>query len=209
MAAKYRIVPRSRAQLEAMASPENARQPESLPWVLYDTQPFVNATTTSLAYYTTQQSDKTLGNMEGSGALPDPQYFEVMNIGMDLLNVPFQIAAATAVGPINDLALLLHSARATFEINVSNKRTGPFPATFLHASGGPTGFGYGTFTAPGGHQWAVNGIFDGGYNVGGSIIFKPKVGFDVTLRFAAVQTLNVNNQNLRIWMQGVLHRAVL
>lgn len=208
MAARFKVVPRTRQQLETLASPENARQPESLPWVLYDTQNYDSAATTALTFFTTQQSDKTLGNMEGGGSLPDPQYFELYNIGLDVLLAPFASAADDVVGPINDIALLLFAHRGTFEINVSNKRTGPFPLSFLHASGGPVGFEWGTLTAEAWHGYANNGIFDGGYSVGGSIIFKPKVGFDVTLRWASAATTRAD-VNLRVWLQGVLHRAVL
>ena len=210
MGFRIKIRPKTRAQLAMLANPESANQPEALPWVLYDTQSWVTAVTNSNTYFGTVQGDKTLGNMEGPGQLPDPQYFEIAYWGLDFLFAAVNTAApAVTISPQADLISFLFTNRGTFEFNISNKRIGPFPMSFFHASGGPTGYGWTNSATTGRFEYANNGIFDGGFCVENAIIIPPKLGFDVTLRTAAAVTLGVTPLNVRAWMAGVLHRRVL
>ena len=210
---KFKVVPKTKQQLIRLANPEQANQPEVLPWVLYDTQTFTDASTTSLTFFASTNNNKSLSNMESAGQIPDPQFFEVYYFGLDIMR-QVTTTAGGVPGAIDDIQLLLwgdagdgsDSGRWTF--NISNKRFGPFPISFLHASGGATGFGWGTFTAEESLQFANNGIFDGGFYVGGSIIIPPKVGFDVTLDWGGSVDLT-GNLALRMWMAGALHRRVL
>jgi hypothetical protein len=204
-----RVVARTRGVLARDANPQSAAQPEALPWVLYDTQAWTTAVTTNQTYFTAIQNDKTLGNMEGPGQLPDPQYFEVHYIGCDFL-VPGQfLVAAAATGPMTDIIQFLFTQRGTFEFNISNKRVGPFPLSFLHASGGVTGYFASNSATVGKLEYANNGVFDGGFCVGGSILIPPKVSFDITLRLAAAPTLTNTPLNVRVWQAGALYRRVL
>jgi len=166
MGFRIHIRPKTRAQLAAIANPESANQPEALPWVLYDTVAWTTASTTSGTYFGTVQSDKTLGNMEGPGQLPDPQYFEIAYWGCDFLDPVLTAAApAATTGPIIDIGNFLFGGRATWTFNISNKRVGPFPLTFMHASGGPTGFGYTISGTTNRVEYGNNGVFDGGFCV--------------------------------------------
>ncbi len=210
MGFRIKIRPKTRQQLAMLANPESANQPEALPWVLYDTQAWTTATTTTATYFGTVQGDKTLGNMEGPGQLPDPQYFEIAYWGLDFLFAAVNSAApAVTISPQADLISFIFTNRGTFEFNISNKRIGPFPMTFFHASGGPTGYGWSNSATTARYEYANNGIFDGGFCVENAIIIPPKLGFDVTLRVAAATTLGVSPLNVRAWQAGVLHRRVL
>jgi len=210
MGFRIHIRPKTRAQLAAIANPESANQPEALPWVLYDTVAWTTASTTSGTYFGTVQSDKTLGNMEGPGQLPDPQYFEIAYWGCDFLDPVLTAAApAATTGPIIDIGNFLFGGRATWTFNISNKRVGPFPLTFMHASGGPTGFGYTISGTTNRVEYGNNGVFDGGFCVEEAIVIPPKLGFDVTIALAASVTLSTSPLNVRAWMAGVLHRRVL
>ena len=141
MGFRFPIKAKTRQQLAMLANPDLANQPEALPWVLYDTQAWTTVVTASAQYFLTQQGDKTLGNMEGPGQLPDPQYFEVWYWGVDFLTTPQGAAApAVGVGPIQDIGQFLNVQRATWLFGISNKNIGPFPLTFFHGSGGPTGY---------------------------------------------------------------------
>jgi len=204
-----RVVARTRGVLARDANPQSASQPEALPWVLYDTQAWTTAVTTTQTYFTTVQNDKTLGNMEGPGQLPDPQYFEVHYIGCDFLLTPNFLAAAAATGPANDILAFLFAQRGTWEFNISNKRVGPFPLSFLHASGGATGYVSTNSATTGKFEVANNGVFDGGFCVGGAILIPPKVSFDITVRTAAAPVLQTSPLNVRVWMAGALYRRVL
>jgi len=207
--ARMRVVARTRPALARAANPQSAKEPEALPWVLFDTQAWTTAVTTTQTYFTAVQNDKTLGNMEGPGQLPDPQYFEVHYIGCDFLLPEQFLIAAAATGPITDILQFLFTQRGIFTFNISNKRVGPFPLSFLHASGGATGYLTTNSATVGKLEYANNGIFDGGFCVGGALLIPPKVSFDITVQLAAVPTLTNSPLNVRIWMAGALYRRVL
>lgn len=207
--ARMRVVARTRGVLARDANPQSVSQPEALPWVLFDTQAWTTAVTANQTYFTAIQNDKTLGNMEGPGQLPDPQYFEVHYIGCDFLLSPNFLAAAAATGPANDITQFLFAQRGTFEFNISNKRVGPFPLSFLHGSGGATGYVSTNSATTGKFEVANNGVFDGGFCVAGAILIPPKVSFDITLKLAAAPTLQTSPLNVRVWQAGALYRRVL
>ncbi len=202
----------SKQQLDAIANPTFANQPEVVPWQLYDTQSVANAAAGPFVYYQTINADKTLSNMEGPGQLPDPQYLIVQYVAADVLQIPTVTAQASEpAGAISNIENLLKTARATFEFNMSNKRYGPFSLTMTAATGGATGFGYGYGTSANGTgvQWGNNGVpGTGGYPFSGALVIPPKIGFDITVRLAVAATLTAT-VNLRISMVGPLYRRVL
>lgn len=199
------------AQLAAAANPSTPGQPEAMPWFLYDTQTITSGTTTSLSFFQTVQTDKTLGNMESAGQLPDPQYFIVHYVTCDILDPPVANAghAASALGPVNDIDLILKQQRATFTFAMSNKNYGPFPLTLCHGTGGATGNGTATYTAEASIWYGNNGIIgSGGFPFLGSLVIPPKVGFSLSVNMAAAPTLS-GNISVRIGLAGVLYRRVL
>lgn len=202
---------RTRAELEMVANPQSANQPECFPYVLYDTQTYVDNTTTSLTFFTSTNSDKTLSNMEGSGQLPDPQWFEIHYMTCDLLATPVVNAGhtAAALGNLQDVQLLMDVGRPTFTLTISNKNYGPLPLNTCAALGGATGFGWGTFTAEASVAYANNGIpGSGGFPWGGALVIPPKMGFNVVLNWAAAQDIS-GNVPIRMGLCGVLYRRVL
>lgn len=211
MALRFPVKAKPRQVLAVQANPEAANQPEALPWVLYDTQAWTTAVTFTQVYFPNQNTDLTLCNMEGPGQLPDPQFFEIWYWGVDFLLAAVAAAApAATLSAWADIIQFLWTQRGTFEFNVSNKRTGPFPMSFFHGSGGPQGFGYSNSATTARMEYGNNGPADGGFCVAGAITIPPKLGFNVTLRTAAAVTLvNGSPLNVRAWMAGVLHRRVL
>jgi hypothetical protein len=200
------------AQLIGASNPQTPGQPEAMPWFLYDTQPFTTAVTTSAQFFQTVQGDKTLGNMESAGQLPDPQYFILHYVTCDILDPPTASALLTgqALGPVADIDAILKSQRATFQLTISNKVYGPFPLTLCHATGGATGNGTATQAAPLSMWYGNNGIVgSGGFPFLGSIVLPPKVGFTLSVNLAAAATLNTSPLNIRMGMAGVLYRRVV
>lgn len=202
-----RIVPKFFDDLVKQVQPPSGRVPEALPWALYSTRSFT-ATTTRLTFFDSVEGDKSLSNMESAGALPDPQFFEIFGWSLDVLS-RVTTAAGGVVGAIDDIAQLLMSGRGHYTFNLSNKRYGPFPLSLMHGTGGPTGFGWGTFTAEESLQYGNVGIFDGGFWWDGKVTIPPKVGFDVTLEWPAALTLSSDPVRLRVTMLGVLYRRTL
>jgi hypothetical protein len=206
--------PLSRDDLDLMANPMFANQPEVVPWQLYDTQVITTAVGNPAVFFQTINADKTLSNMEGPGQLPDPQYLVVQYVACDILQIPTTtalVAADTNAGLAN-VENLLKTVRATFEFNMSNKRYGPFSLTMCHATGGATfnGFGVGTLAAGVTSGVVNNGIpGSGGFPFSGALVIPPKIGFDVTVRFAAPPTLVAGPVNIRMSLVGPLYRRVL
>lgn len=207
MGFKTPVRPKTKAQLMAIANPQMANQPEALPWILFDTQTYVDNTTTRLTFFQTTSTDPSITNMETAGQLPDPQFFEIHYFGLDVLRDVTTAAGGTA-GAIDDIQKLILTNRMYWAFTISNKKFGYFPATFLHASGGATGFGWGTFTAEESIQYGNNGLFDGGYAVDGALVIPPKVGFTIETNWPAAVDITADVK-LRFWMAGVLYRRVL
>lgn len=209
---RFKIVPKTKAQLLALANPQTANQPEALPWVLYSTKQYVSTTTVSLTFFDKAEGGALdLTNMEAVSQITDPKFFEIHFIGLDILNDASTAAAVGGAGALDDVQKLVLQGRGRFIISMSDKNFGPFPLSFLHASGGATGegWGWGTIAAGESAQVANNGIFDGGFYVGGSLILPPNTGFDFKIDWPAALTLNGGNTYLRAWMAGVMHRRVL
>lgn len=203
----------SRDELDGMANPTFANQPEVVPWQLFDTQPITTAVNNPAVFFQTINGDKTMSNMEGPGQLPDPQYLIVHYVACDILQVPTSEVASTATNAgLGNVENLLKTCRATFEFNMSNKRYGPFSLTTTAATGGSTFSGYAMGTLAAGITSGVvnNGIpGSGGYPFSGALVIPPKIGFDVTVRFGTAPTLIGGPINIRISLVGALYRRVL
>lgn len=203
------VIPRSFRELDQLISPEKYDAGEAIPYILYDTQLYTSGTTTEQTFFTQATNDRTLSNLGGApGQLPDPQYFEIHNLGFDIL-ADATTAAGTEVGALDDVAKLMLVGRPFFQMFISDKLYGNGPLSFLHTSGGPLGNGWGTFTAEESIQVATNSYPDGGWNWQGGVIIPPKVNFSVVARWSAAQTLAIGNTQLRFWLLGILHRRVL
>lgn len=208
---KFPITPRSYRDLERLSAPGTAEAPEASRWTFYDTQTLTDNVTTQLNFFVNAQADKSLGNMQNGGQLPQPSFFEIFGITLDVFSttaVGYVTTAAGGIdGVINDMGAILLTGRGRFTVNLSDKSYGPFPLSELHGTGGPIGGGWGTFTAEESLQYANNGVFDGGFWVGGSWIIPPSTNFSIVIDFPAALNLT-GDYRLRVGMAGVLHRAV-
>lgn len=204
--AKFRAMPR--AALQAAATPPSGRSQESIWHAVYDTQTYVDNTTTRLTFFSATNADKTLSNLEAAGQFPSPQTFQIYSINADWFTAaPVSTGAGGVTGDLDDLARLMLTGRPTWTLNISNKAYGPYPMTLLHATGGPTGFGWGTFTAEESIQYARNTDAPG-WNYFGRVIIPEQVSFNIVVDWAAVVDTTAD-WRLRLVMCGVLARRVL
>jgi len=206
--APFRALPK--AAVEAAATPSSGHAQESIWHQLYDTQTYVSAATTRLVFFNAANADRTLTNMEQAGALPRPQSLQLHNICCDLLSLtPVSTAAGGIAGVLNDMALLLlaSASRPTFTLSISQKSYGPYSLTLLHGTGGPAGFGWGTFTAEESIQYSRNDPGPG-WNYFGRVIIPEQVNFNLEMNWAAAQTLT-GDTRVRCSLFGVLNRRVL
>jgi len=202
------VVALTKGELDRIANPEDFQEGETVPFCLFDTQLYTSGATTELTYFTAAQADRTLSNLQGGSQLPDPQYFEIHNIGFDIL-ADATTGAGAETGALDDVAKLMLVGRPFFVLTISDKLYGNGPLSLAHTSGGPVGNGWGTFTAEESIQIATNSYPDGGWNWHGGVVIPPKVGFSCVIRWSAAQTLAIGNTQLRLWMLGLLHRRVL
>jgi hypothetical protein len=209
MSFRYPVIARTKQFLDALANPVAANQPEAVAWVFWDTLLYTSAATTAQVFFQAVNVDKSLGNIVSQGQLPDPQYFQIYNVGLDILQTKSNTAAAgTTVGAFDNIAQLTTLGRGWAQLNISGKAYFQVPLSFLHCSGGPTGVGYGTVAASQMIEFANNSLPDGGLYLGGGVVIPPKQAFDISLSWPVAVTLT-GNLNIRIWMAGVLHRRVL
>lgn len=208
MSFRFPVVGRTKQYLDALANPVAANQPEAVAWVFFDTITYTSTTTIIQKFFQTVQTDPSLGNLSSQGQLPDPQYFQIFNVGCDILNSTEAQAGHALTGPVNDIQQLVMSGRGLAVLTIAGKQYFNVPLSFLHTSGGATGFGFATMTAEAQIEWALNSIPDGGFYLGGGVVIPPKQAFDVTLTWPAALTLTASTP-IRLWMAGVLHRRVL
>lgn len=214
MGFRHQVIPRTFDQLTDLANPGAGSKSEALAWVLYDTATYPAAGSNRLTFFRQTRATTGLSNLASGGSLTDPDFFEIAYFGLDvLLPLTNVLEANIADSSAAEMQNLILVSMPFWRFNISNKDIGPFPASFLHASGGVTGPMVGLDNvAAGGTPTLVsvsnNGLFDGGFCAAQAIIIPPKVGFFVALEWDAGPTVAVDIP-LRMWMAGTLHRRVL
>lgn len=204
MSIKFPVRPEGYNTMKNLSEPQSAGQPETIPWVYFDTQTIASAQARQ-AFFAVPQNDPTLGNIEQGGTVPADTYFQVWSINVDFLLAAAEVAAtATAV---NDLLQILNGSRAILQFTIANKNYGPLPLSFCHASGGIRAtIANSDATATDVVSLGQNEAPDGGWWVDGAIILPPRQSFSVTVTgVAAVLTAT---RNVRLSMAGVKYRSV-
>ena len=205
--AAIQIVPKSVADLQAIVKPAGGL--EFYPHGIFDTQSYVSATTVQLTYFTGTNADATLNNLEQPGALPENTYFEIHRIMCDPFIPPTTQATSAAPAALLDIwNLLFGTGRGIFTLFINSKKYGEEVLSMFHGTGGPIGFMAMTAAASNQTSYANNGVFDGGWYVGGRLVISPKSSFKAVLNWAAAQTLAAGNSNIRLVQQGVYYRPI-
>lgn len=206
LGARFRALPG--ATVEANATPPSGSAEEAIWHQIYDTQTYVDNTTTRLVFFQAANADRTLSNMDQGGSLPRPQKLQIFNICLDAMSAIPVTTSATLTGALDDLALLIFGSaqRPTWTLNISQKAYGPYSLTTLGGTGGPTGFG---FAGDGAEiiQFAKTDP-SGGWNYFGRLTIPEQVNFNVEINWAAVAQLTADKL-LRVSLFGVLNRRVL
>lgn len=204
------LVPTARS-LKQEANPKSAAEPETIPHWLYATQTFTDNATTQLTFYTDNQANRSLSNLQSGGSLPEPQFLKLFGIFCDVVNATADTYVTTAAGgiagAINDVGSLVLVSLPRFVLTIQGKQYGPWPLSICHGTGGPVGFGWGTFTAEESLQYANNGNIGQGAPINGFIMIPPRADFSLTIDWNA--TANVTGDyRLRMTLFGLLSRAV-
>lgn len=208
---KFPIMPYTREKLEALANPISAQQPEALPWCFYDSRLFTSATTVQDTYFQVVQTDKTKGNIPQPGSLPTPQYFQVFYVGLDVQRDKTATASATSTASaVDDVAKLVLTTNTRAVLTVSGKPYMEVPLSFLHCSGGVTGYEFGGLATSNYFSFANNSTpgAQATWCTMGTVIIPPNQAFDLTSFWTAAVTLTAN-VNLRPFLIGAYYRRVL
>lgn len=173
--------------------------------VLYDTLalPVAGPAGGTLTFYQQNTSDLTISNVK-NGRLAQGYGFIIRAYSCDIDLVP-SVGDNTAKGALTDMATILKVNRPIVILTRNNTTFFPIPLTFCHASGGEVGGLAATLTAPNSLQYANNGVFSGGFQLGGSIALGDQQPFAITIQFAQPFTAYVGGPiNVRFNMIGDL-----
>lgn len=197
--------PKTLQQLQAALTP-NANQPETIPWILYDTQQYAQAGQTQLSFFTTlpNPADTSITNMPLAGALPNPWFFEIQKMYFDVLGTA--TTSATQAGVADDIQKIIMSGRGTFRINLSDKIYGPFPLRALGGMGGAQA-AIGAAAAAAVTIEVANVRDNGGFPWNGSLIIPPQTQMSIQLNWPAAQAISVATY-VSVSMLGLLSRRV-
>lgn len=188
--------------------------------VLFDTQTLLAAGLVKQSFFVNVNADETLSNITLAGQSEADSFFDVWRVFVDANRLPTAVSiagvgagpATTAVGAINDIATILHSARATLTFKMFSKPVGPIPLTFFGNSGSVEGNialalsgAYAAATTQSVHQQVGRMPDNGGWPVNGTIRIPPLTKFGWTLDVATGVTMTTDTP-LRLTMLGVKYR---
>lgn len=181
---------------------------EVIPDQLYDTQTYVDNTTTLLTYFVTIPANESVGNMTQSGLLPNPESFLIQAPRVRFI-AQVETDDAGAAGPLasqmNDIALLLTTGRMLLQIG--NKRYGPWKLWTM-----PAGSGLEIAIASAGAE-AANLVHGYGNTKGPlwglfpHLMIAPLQQFRVTLNWPTALNLSAN-MDIEVLFDGQRARSV-
>jgi len=188
-------------QLNTDSRPGSASAPESIPYVWYDSQNFATLWTT-IAFFAVPSNDPTISNIEQANTFSAEQYFRLWAVTLDWL-ISATVASSGAAPVVDDLLQIQNGARAILNLAIAQKKYLQVPIHAVHSSGGIfVNFQVGAVD----RQYGMNWMPDGGYNVGGAIVFPPKQTFICTI--TGVAAALVATRMGRLSLHGVLSRPV-
>lgn len=174
---------------------------EWIDWILYDTQIYVDNTTTRLDFFLGTQASIVDGNMETGGQMPGQKMFLLRGIGVEVLP-PLNTSATTA--PLSDVvAIINHGA---IRLNIGSKSYSEWPLYLLSAGGGIYGNPY---TAAASVTYGSNGVPDprACYGLARPLLLTSNLNFSARIEWAAALN-TAANVRIRVLLKGELGRPI-
>ena len=205
-------------QLNNVVTPIAPGQPEGIAWTWFDTQTYTSTTTTQIDFFQAIQTDKTLGNIQAQGQMPNPMFFQLYHIMVYIDIGPSGLAVAATIGTpllgaLNDVRNLINGS---LTLNIAQK---DYYQSKISMNPGGIGVGSaqlanaGTYTATDGDQiqYGNNGAADirARNCFWGLIVIPPTQNFYVRMNWSAALTLNNGNTPIVCALDGYLFRRVL
>jgi len=207
---------KTREELASSITPLFASQGEVVPWIWWDTQTYTSGTTTSLDFFQSVQTDKTLGNMQASGQIPAPMYYDLYHLSYYLAIPPTALAIAATLTPATGALQDMHGLiLGSVSFQIAQKVYFESKIFMCPAGSGQNPFvsTYGTLTAPQAQAYQItqNGAPDprARNNFWGGITIPHNQNFLVNSRWSAALTLTGGNPLITTYLDGYLYRRVL
>lgn len=203
----FKVEALTTAQLVSIGTPQVAGEPSASPGVLYDVQTWLAAgVPQGLQFFQDSGNQRWKSNING-GRLPKGFNFLIQAICLTPLAKP-TFTANTQTGVIDDIEKFLKSNQTVAVYEKNQKPLFPIPTTFLHASGGATGFMAASYTAPQVMQYGNNGVFDGGFTTDGSLVILDQEPFNFTIYGIQPAVALTADLPLRVEFRGVWYMPV-
>jgi len=213
--------PLSYDELMAIVNPEQAKQPEVIPAVLFSTRTYPAAGATELEFFTGAPANAQAQNVS-NGQLPAPQFFHVQRAFCTVLGVPTSTlgaggAAATGVaGVLNNIERLIKlQGGGLYTFSISSKEYMRFHIRTMPAIGGATGLlqlnsSNVAASQPEEIQLGHNGIPGlAGLAINGMVAIPPQTDFVGFIRWALPLITISADTPIAIEKYGALYRRVL
>ncbi|MEP6494493.1 MAG: hypothetical protein ABJF01_17545 [bacterium] len=196
--------------LRDLIMPISADQPESIPWVLFDTQQYAAAGSATLSFFRSTAAnlnDQTLSNFP-TGMLPKNEFFEMHRVFVMIHSVPNINVTGVITGAAQDVEILHKTARGQVSWTNAAKNYGTFPLFFFGRPGGPLPFYAGVATGTVATNVVTAGQTEnnGGFPVLGNQIIPEQQPFSAQLTFNSTAISAATNITLAI--MGIYHRQV-
>ena len=174
---------------------------EWIDWILWDTQIYVDSTTTRLDFFLATQASIVDGNMETGGQMPGQKMFLLRGLGVEVLP-PLNTSATTT--PLSDVVSLIH--HGAMRLNIGSKSYSEWPLFLLSAGGGLYGNPY---TAAATVTYGQNGIPDprACYGLARPLLLTSNLNFSARIEWAAAIN-TVANCRIRVFLKGELGRPI-
>lgn len=176
-----------------------------VPKALYDTQVYpIGGPVGPLTFFTNAAAaGRFITNMDQAGTLPNPEFFVVQYIAMDILGI--QPGAFARLADVYSILFGLPAGvgGAPYALlRYNSQEWGPWPLSQMHSTGGPTGFAA-NFALGALVEYANNGIpGSGGIWIGGALILQPLKAFSLNLEWSALAPIT-NAAQIRVSLWGM------
>jgi hypothetical protein len=183
---------------------------EVIPYILYDTQTYVDNTTTILEFFSAIPASEAISNVNPPRVLPNPESFLIQCISVYF---PIQVetidqgaAAAALASQFNDIVLLTNTG--ILNLRIGDKPYGPWPLFRLPTSTYPKA----SLAAAGAEAANLVNAFgntDGPlYSLIPNLLIAPQQRFSVTLSWPSGAVNTTANRDIKVLLDGQKSRAI-
>jgi hypothetical protein len=184
---------------------------EVIPFILYDTQTYVDNTTVILPFFTSNPANESISNVNPPAMLPNPESFLIKNIywyvPTEVETIDQGAAAGSLPGQFDDILLLGNTG--ILKLFIGDKPYGPWPLYKLPCSSGAKLSGMAAAGAEAANLVTAYGNTDGPqYPVLPPLLIAPTQKFRVSLEWPAGAVNLAANRSIKVGLDGQKSRGI-